>query len=205
MELVLVTNTARNAVVELTESGKYYSEKEYDIYVNGEHFAHTDKQVTSLYGFKPDTDYEVTAVYDGKEYGPVCFHTDYEFVTLNVKDFGAYGDGEHDDTNAIQCAIMASKKNTRVLVPEGTYRISSIFLKDDLTLELAKGATLLAFTDREKFAILPGMIESYDERSEYNLSSWEGNPVDSFAAIICGLNVKNVVITGEGTLSLIHI
>jgi polygalacturonase len=98
MELVLVTNTARNAVVELTESGKYYSEKEYDIYVNGEHFAHTDKQVTSLYGFKPDTDYEVTAVYDGKEYGPVCFHTDYEFVTLNVKDFGAYGDGEHDDT-----------------------------------------------------------------------------------------------------------
>ena len=27
MELVLVTNTARNAVVELTESGKYYSEK----------------------------------------------------------------------------------------------------------------------------------------------------------------------------------
>lgn len=200
MELVLVTNTARSAVVELTEAGKYYSEKEYDIYVNGEHFAHTDKQITSLYGFKPDTEYEITAVYDGKEYGPVVFRTDYEFVTLNVRDFGAYGDGKHDDTNAIQCAIMASKKNTRVLVPEGTYRISSIFLKDDLTLELAKGATLLAFTDREKFAILPGMIESYDEKSEYNLSSWEGNPVDSFAAIICGLNVKNVTITGEGTI-----
>ena len=31
MELVLVTNTARSAVVELTEAGKYYSEKEYDI------------------------------------------------------------------------------------------------------------------------------------------------------------------------------
>ena len=172
MELVLVTNTARSAVVELTEAGKYYSEKEYDIYVNGEHFAHTDKQITSLYGFKPDTEYEITAVYDGKEYGPVVFRTDYEFVTLNVRDFGAYGDGKHDDTNAIQCAIMASKKNTRVLVPEGTYRISSIFLKDDLTLE----------------------------KSEYNLSSWEGNPVDSFAAIICGLNVKNVTITGEGTI-----
>ena len=71
MELVLVTNTARSAVVELTEAGKYYSEKEYDIYVNGEHFAHTDKQITSLYGFKPDTEYEITAVYDGKEYGPV--------------------------------------------------------------------------------------------------------------------------------------
>lgn len=109
----------------------------------------------------------------------------YEFVTLNVRDFGAYGDGVHDDTNAIQCAIMASKKNCRVYVPEGTYRISSIFLKDDLTLELAKGATLLAFTDRDKFPILPGLIESYDEKSEYNLASWEGNPVDSFSAIIC--------------------
>ena len=117
-----------------------------------------------------------------------------------IRDFGAYGDGEHDDTNAIQCAIMASKKNCRVYVPEGTYRISSIFLKDDLTLELAKGATLLAFTDRDKFPILPGLIESYDEKSEYNLASWEGNPVDSFSAIICGLNVKNIVITGEGTI-----
>ena len=38
MELVLVTNTSRNAVVELTEAGKYYSKKEYDIYVNGELF-----------------------------------------------------------------------------------------------------------------------------------------------------------------------
>ena len=99
MELVLVTNTSRNAVVELTEAGKYYSKKEYDIYVNGELFTHTDKQVTSLYGFKPDTDYEITAVYDGKEYGPVELHTDYEFVTLNVRDFGAYGDGVHDDTS----------------------------------------------------------------------------------------------------------
>ena len=138
MELVLVTNTSRNAVVELTEAGKYYSKKEYDIYVNGELFTHTDKQVTSLYGFKPDTDYEITAVYDGKEYGPVELHTDYEFVTLNVRDFGAYGDGVHDDTNAIQCAIMASKKNCRVYVPEGTYRISSIFLSNVAPLSLPR-------------------------------------------------------------------
>ena len=71
-----------------------------------------------------------------------------------------------------------------MLVPEGVYKISSIFLKDNLTLELAKGAVLSAFTDREKFPVLPGEIESYDETAQYNLGSWEGNPLDMFSAIV---------------------
>ncbi len=200
MELILVTNTARNAVVELTESGKYYTEKEYEIYVNGEKYMDSNRVITSIYGLKPDTEYEVKAVYDGAQIGPVTFKTNYEFVTLNVREFGAYGDGVHDDTNAIQCAIMACPKDSRVLVPEGVYKISSIFLKDDLILELAEGAVLSAFTDREKFPILPGVIESYDEKEEYNLGSWEGNPLDMFAGIICGINASNVVITGQGTI-----
>ncbi len=200
MELVLVSSTARNAVVELTESGKYYTDKEYELYLNGEKIMDSKKVITSIYDLAPDTEYEIKAVYDGKELEPVKFKTGYEFVTLNVREFGAMGDGVHDDTNAIQCAIMACPKNSRVLVPEGVYKITSIFLKDDLTLELAKGAVLSAFTDREKFPILPGIIESYDEKSEYNLGSWEGNPLDTFSAIVCGINVKNVVITGQGTI-----
>lgn len=200
MELVLVNSTARNAVVELTESGKYYTEKEYELYLNGEKIMDSSKVITSIYDLAPDTEYEIKAVYDGKEIGPVKFKTDYEFVTLNVREFGAMGDGVHDDTNAIQCAIMACPENSRVLVPEGVYKITSIFLKDDLILELAEGAVLSAFTDREKFPILPGIIESYDEKSEYNLGSWEGNPLDTFSAIVCGINVKNVVITGQGTI-----
>ena len=67
---------------------------------------------------------------------------------------------KHDDTNAIQCAIMAAPKDSRVLVPEGVYKISSIFLKDNLNLELAKGAVLSAFTERDKFPVLPGQIET---------------------------------------------
>ncbi len=200
MELKLVTNTARSAVIELTESGKYYTEQSYDIYVNGEKFAESNKVITSLYGLTPDTEYEITAEYAGKKVNTISFRTNYEYVTLNVRDFGAYGDGVHDDTNAIQCAIMACPKDSRVYVPEGVYKISSIFLKSNLVLDLAKGAVLSAFTEREKFPILPGIIESYDEKEEYNLGSWEGNPLDTFSAILCGLNVENVVITGEGTV-----
>lgn len=200
MELKLVNVTGRSAVVELTESGKYYTENKYDIYLNGNKYMESDKVITSIYGLLPDTEYKISAVYNEQSIEAVTVKTNYEYVTLNVRDFGAYGDGEHDDTNAIQCAIMSCPKDSRVLVPEGVYKISSIFLKDDLTLELAKGAVLSAFTEREKFPILPGTIESNDETKEYNLGSWEGNPLDCFSAIICGINCNNVVITGEGTV-----
>ena len=200
MELKLVIKTGRSAVVEFDDGGKYYSKEEYTLLINGEEYGKTEKVVTTIYGLKPDTEYKITAVYAGKEYGPVEFKTDYEYVTLNVREFGAYGDGEHDDTNAIQCAIMAAPKDSRVLVPEGVYKISSIFLKDNLNLELAKGAVLSAFTERDKFPVLPGQIETYDEKDYYNLGTWEGNPLDMFSAIVCGINCSNVTITGEGTI-----
>lgn len=200
MELKLVAKTARSAVMELTESGKYYTDSKYEIYLNGKKIMDSDRVITSVYDLKPDTDYEIYAVYEGTKTNTVAFHTDYEFVTLNVREFGAYGDGEHDDTNAIQCAIMACPKSSRVLVPEGIYKVSSVFLKSDLTLELAEGAVLSAYTEREKFPVLPGVIESYDETEEYNLGTWEGNPLDTFSAILCGINAENVVITGRGTI-----
>lgn len=122
MELKLVIKTGRSAVVEFDDGGKYYSKEEYTLLVNGEEYGKTEKVVTTIYGLKPDTEYKITAVYAGKEYGPVELKTDYEYVTLNVREFGAYGDGEHDDTNAIQCAIMAAPKDSRVLVQRGFIR-----------------------------------------------------------------------------------
>ena len=128
------------------------------------------------------------------------FSTDYEFVTLNVRDFGAKGDGESDDTLFIQAAVMACPKQSRVLIPAGTYRITSLFLRDDVSIELDEGAVLSAFTDRSRFPVFEGMVQSYDEKGEYNLGTWEGNPLRMFTAIITGVNVKNVTIYGQGTI-----
>ena len=62
--------------------------------------------------------------------------------------------------------------------------------KSNLRLELAKGAELIADTDRAAYPKFPGMIESYDEQGEYNLGTWEGNPLPMFAGIITGLDVE---------------
>lgn len=138
---------------------------------------------------------------DGTVAGSLSFTTEEEFVTLNVKEFGAVGDGANDDTRFIQAAILSCPPKSRVLVPAGTYRISSLFLKSDVNLEFAEGAELLAFTDRALFPKFPALITSYDETDEYNLGTWEGNPLPMFAGIITGINVKNVTIYGKGTIN----
>ena len=139
-------------------------------------------------------------VWAGGEREGIQVKTPREFVTLNVKDFGAKGDGIQDDTLFIQAAILSCPDESRVLVPEGTYRVTSLFLKSNLRLELAEGAVLSAETDRSRLPILRGLIESWDERDEYNLGTWEGNPIDCYSSVITGIHVENVVIYGLGII-----
>ena len=144
MELKLVAKTYRSIVIELTEAGRYYSDMPYEIYVNGELAFETNKVVNSIFGLKPNTEYTISVKVDNVRVNSLYVKTDYEYVTLNVKDFNAYGDGVHNDTNAIQAAIMACPANSRVYVPAGVYKITSLFLKSNITIELAKDAVLSA-------------------------------------------------------------
>lgn len=202
MDIKILKKNARSAVLALDDGGIYYTAERYRILVNGVFAKEADTVVFSLFELKPETDYEVTAERaDGSVAGAVSFRTDYEFVTLDVRAFGAKGDGKSDDTKFIQAAILACPKDSRVLIPGGCYRITSLFLKSDINLELAKGAELLAYTDRDAFPKLPALIESYDESDEYNLGTWEGNPLPMFAAVVTGIDVENVCIYGEGTIN----
>jgi len=200
MKLNVIFRNARCAVLECADGSIFYLDQPAEVFVNGEKKFDTDHVIFSLYGLAPQTMYHVELKRDGSLLGEALFTTEYEFVTLNVNQFGAKGDGVSDDTHFIQAAIMACPKNSRVLIPKGTYRITSLFLKDDLNLELESGATLLAYTDRERFPVFPPLVQSYDERGEYILGTWEGNPLPMFSGIITGINVKNVVIYGGGIL-----
>lgn len=69
-------------------------------------------------------------------------------TTRNVRNYGAYGDGSHDDTTGIQRAIdsLPSSGGT-VYIPAGTYLIDvtrTIRLRSYMHLKLDPGAKLLA-------------------------------------------------------------
>jgi hypothetical protein len=52
-------------------------------------------------------------------------------VGVNVKDFGAVGDGSTDDTDAITRAINACPDRQAVLLPAGRYRVTQrIFIRN---------------------------------------------------------------------------
>jgi translation initiation factor IF-1 len=82
-------------------------------------------------------------------------------LVVNVKDKGAMGDGETNDTAAIQKAIDAvGGTGGTVYVPRGTYMVGAaskkrLKLKSDMTLKLADGAVLKAIPNSSKsYAVL---------------------------------------------------
>jgi len=70
-------------------------------------------------------------------------------VSLNVRDFGASGDGKTKDTSAIQQAIDRCSVfgGGEVLVPAGDYFTGAIALRSNTLLRLDKDASILGTPD----------------------------------------------------------
>jgi len=193
--------TGRSVSILIGDGGRHFSLKHYEIYLNGCKYSETDKVVSSVYGLMPDTEYELRVLSGGKVVGGCSFRTRKEKLTINVRDLGAKGDGVSDDTHFIQAAILSCPEGGRVLIPAGIYRITQIFLKSHVSVELSEGAELRAFTDRERFAYYPPFAEYTDESDEMYLGTWEGNPLPMFAGIVSGIEVCDVTVYGQGVIN----
>lgn len=98
----------------------------------------------------------------------------------NITDFGAVGDGETVNTEAIQAAIdeCTGASGGVVEVPAGDFLIGTIQLKDGVELRLESGARLLGSTD----------AEHYDA------------PVSDEIALVIAKGATDIAITGQGTI-----
>ena len=184
----------------LIEDGLYELRTPRRLTLNGADAGTALTCVFSLYRLTPGTDYAL-ATDQGET---LSFRTAEETYTLDIRRFGAVGDGAHDDTAAIQAAIACCPPDGRVLIPAGEWKTGPLFLKSHIRVELRHGATLRLDTDRARFPVLPGLIEPTDaedgSRPPRSYGSWEGNPLDTFASLLTGVDCKDVAVYGEGTI-----
>ena len=107
---------------------------------------------------------------------------------VNVRDFGATGNGLTKDTAALQKALdtCAAAGGGRVLVPDGVYLTGSLVIGPNTTLELGNRANLVGSPDLADYPLVK--------------VRWEGEFREGHRALISAVDAPNVTITGGGSI-----
>jgi len=110
-------------------------------------------------------------------------------VSLNVRDFGAGGDGQTKDTLALQqaidrCSVLGGGE---VVIPAGNYATGALALHSNVVLRLEQDASLLGSA----------------EMADYPLTQvrWEGRWIKGYSALISAVDAQNIAITGTGRIA----
>ena len=111
---------------------------------------------------------------------------------FDVRDHGAAGDGKTLDTAAINKAIEAASAapGGLVIFPPGQYLTATIHLKSNITLLLDPAAEIVGAPD-------PELYQNFNPPNSTPLSTrnrWH-------RALLLGVDVENVTITGRGTIN----
>ncbi len=187
-----------SACFELVNENAYFAPEKFDVFLNGRKHMTCDTNVFSLFGLLPDTEYTLTIENEnGTE--SLSFRTERESCAVNVRDFGAAGDGIHDDTEAIRTAIACLPERGRLFFPAGSYLTRPQSLKSHMTLDLTEGATLLGWPKREDYPVVPGFVKGLDGE-EVHFGGFEGNPVSMYQSLITAQYAEDITILGPGTI-----
>ncbi len=188
---------ASSACFELGNERPYLAPEEYTVLLDGEERLRGETNVFSLFGLTPDTAHTLTLrSASGEESLP--FRTAAETCALDVRALGAAGDGETDDTAAIQRAVLLLPEGGRLVFPAGVYLTGPIFLKSHITLELTEGATLLGFAGKEHYPVLPGVLPDLDGGEPVHIGAFEGLARPVYASLLTGEYCEDVTLVGPG-------
>lgn len=199
LKITKLRTLQRAAAFELENDTCYNAPTPFQVSLNGEDRGVFTHNVFTLCGLSPDMCYELR-VRDGSGESAACvFVTPPETLRLDATRFGAVGDGKTDCTSALQAAIAACPAGGTVYLPKGTYLTYPIFLHTGVLLYLERGAVLLGGTERARYPVLPGTTQG-ENGAETCLGTWEGNPLDCYAALVTAINAKNIAVAGEGVL-----
>ncbi|MGM9802828.1 MAG: glycosyl hydrolase family 28-related protein [Muribaculaceae bacterium] len=126
--------------------------------------------------------------------------------TVLVNKCGAKGDGVKIDTKAINKAISKAPKGATVIVPPGKYLTGTIVLKSDITFEIAEGAELIGVDDIDAYeSYVPTRDMSRYDTGEGTRNSNMASDSRWTKALILGVGLNNVRITGSGTINGKHV
>jgi polygalacturonase len=120
---------------------------------------------------------------------------------LNVKNFGATGDGQTIDSGAINRAIEAAAEagGGTVYFPAGTYASYSIRLKSQICLYLDQGATILAASTPMEGMSAGGYDAAEPQNPDWNSFQDYGHN-HWHNSLIWGEGIRDVSILGPGLI-----
>ena len=189
-----------SACFELESSTPYYAGQAYTVALDGKQCLQSDTNVFSLYDLTPDTEYTAVVRLSSGQEEKVTFKTRPESCCVSVKDFGAVGDGVHDDTNALQAAINFLPEGGRLWFDQGTYLTLPLALKSHITLDIPEGVTLLGSPERERYPIISSLCTDPVTGRETLMASFEGCERDSYQSLLQGAYAEDITIVGRGTI-----
>lgn len=107
---------------------------------------------------------------------------------VNLKDFGAVGDGKTLCTEAFAKAIdnLSGKGGGRLVVPRGIWHTGPIVLKSNINLHLEKGAVILFAADESLYPLISTSFEGLETRRCQSPLSANG--------------ATNIAVTGKGAI-----